>query len=132
MQIKEKWRRGWLASRLWKGEQGAGKQRKQRNGQAVQQPFRRHGPGRPDVRPDRLEAAKPVWPPHRSQLHQSQLLELAHAFGWRGYRVNNSRDLVSTLEQAFAGEGPALLTRPIDYRENALLTERFGNIACAI
>ena len=59
-------------------------------------------------------------------------LELAHCFGWRGYRVNNSRDLASTLDQAFAGEGPALLTLPIDYRENALLTERLGNIACAI
>ena len=59
-------------------------------------------------------------------------LELAHSFGWRGYRVNNSRDLASTLETAFAGEGPALLTLPIDYRENALLTKRLGNIACAI
>ncbi len=59
-------------------------------------------------------------------------LELASSFGWRGYRVDNSRDLAPTLEQAFAGDGPALLTLPIDYRENALLTERLGNIACAI
>jgi len=59
-------------------------------------------------------------------------LKLAESFGWSGHKVENSRDLVDTLEQAFAEEGPSLVVIPIDYRENLLLTERLGNICCPI
>jgi acetolactate synthase-1/2/3 large subunit len=59
-------------------------------------------------------------------------LKLAAAFGWRGFRVDRSAELAETLAAAFAEEGPALIAVPIDYRENALLTERLGNIACSI
>ena len=59
-------------------------------------------------------------------------LKLADSFGWHGHSVENSRDLVDTLEQAFAEEGPSLVVVPIDYRENMILTERLGNIACPI
>jgi len=59
-------------------------------------------------------------------------LQLAESFGWSGHKVENSRDLVDTLEQAFAEEGPSLVVIPIDYRENLLLTERLGNICCPI
>ena len=59
-------------------------------------------------------------------------LKLADAFGWHGHSVENSRDLVATLEQAFAEEGPSLIVIPIDYRENLKLTERLGDIACPI
>jgi len=58
--------------------------------------------------------------------------QLASAFGWTGFEVVNSSDLRSTLEQAFATEGPCLVTIPIDYRENPLLTKRLGNITCPI
>ncbi len=57
---------------------------------------------------------------------------LAEAFGWHGHRVEKSRELRSTLERAFGEEGPSLVTLPIDYRENQILTERLGNIACPI
>jgi acetolactate synthase-1/2/3 large subunit len=59
-------------------------------------------------------------------------VQLASAFGWTGYRVERSRDLAGTLERAFRDEGPSLVVVPIDYRENAKLTERLGNIACSI
>ncbi len=59
-------------------------------------------------------------------------LMLAEAFGWNGYRVNASRDLRPALDQAFASGRPSLVVLPIDYRENALLTERLGHIACTI
>ncbi len=59
-------------------------------------------------------------------------LKLAEAFGWNGHQVTRSRDLVSALENSFAEPGPSLLVLPIDYRENALLTERLGNIQCPI
>jgi len=59
-------------------------------------------------------------------------LTLADAFGWHGYRVEKSRDLRGTLEQAFRDQGPSLVVIPIDYRENLRLTERLGNIVCPI
>ncbi len=59
-------------------------------------------------------------------------LLLAESFGWHGHKVNDSADLVDVLEKAFNEEGPSLVVIPIDYRENMILTERLGNIACPI
>ncbi|MFV2004099.1 MAG: acetolactate synthase large subunit [Gammaproteobacteria bacterium] len=59
-------------------------------------------------------------------------LKLAESFGWSGHKVENSKDLVDTLETAFNEQGPSLIVVPIDYRENLILTERLGNIACPI
>ena len=59
-------------------------------------------------------------------------LKLAEAFDWHGHKVSHSKDLVNTLEKAFNEEGPSLIVIPIDYRENMILTERLGNIACPI
>ncbi len=59
-------------------------------------------------------------------------LQLAAAFGWHGHRVEDSEDLVSTLEKAFDEEGPSLIAVPIDYSENLKLTKRLGDIACPI
>ena len=59
-------------------------------------------------------------------------LKLADAFGIKGIRVDNSRDLIPDLEEAFATDGPVLLSLPIDYRENALLTKRLGDISVSI
>jgi acetolactate synthase-1/2/3 large subunit len=59
-------------------------------------------------------------------------LGLAQAFGWQGHGVENSRDLAEVMQTAFNEEGPSLVVVPIDYRENLLLTERLGNIACPI
>lgn len=67
-----------------------------------------------------LEFSNPDW------------LKLADAFGWNGYWCEKSSELHDTLEQAFAADGPSLVVVPIDYRENSLLTERLGNIACPI
>jgi len=59
-------------------------------------------------------------------------MQLAEAFGWHGHHVIKSRDLEAELERAFEESGPSLIVIPIDYRENALLTERLGNIAYSI
>jgi acetolactate synthase-1/2/3 large subunit len=59
-------------------------------------------------------------------------VKLAESFGCKGIRVDNSRDLRPALDEAFAADRPCLITIPIDYRENQLLTERLGNIACPI
>ena len=57
---------------------------------------------------------------------------LAKSFGWHGHKVERSKDLSSVLEAAFREQGPSLVVIPIDYRENSLLTERLGDIACPI
>ncbi|MBW3543689.1 MAG: acetolactate synthase large subunit [Planctomycetes bacterium] len=59
-------------------------------------------------------------------------VKLAEAFGWNGYRCEDSAKLAGTLEQAFADDGPSLVVIPIDYDENMKLTKRLGNIACPI
>ena len=55
-------------------------------------------------------------------------LQFADSFGWHGHRVEASRELAPTLRAAFAEDGPSLVVVPIDYRENALLTKRLGEI----
>ena len=57
---------------------------------------------------------------------------LAGAFGWNAHRCEESRELRATLERAFDEPGPSLVVVPIDYVENAKLTERLGNIGCSI
>jgi acetolactate synthase-1/2/3 large subunit len=59
-------------------------------------------------------------------------LKLADSFGWNGHYVENSKDLIAVLENAFNEAGPSLVVVPIDYRENIKLTERLGDIACPI
>lgn len=66
------------------------------------------------------------------KFHNPDLVALAESFGCKGIRVNRSADLAGKLEEAFGSEVPVVLALPIDYRENALLTERLGNIACPI
>ncbi len=59
-------------------------------------------------------------------------MKLAESFGWHGVFVDRSTDLADALESTFEVSGPSLLVVPIDDRENKLLTERLGNIACPI
>ena len=59
-------------------------------------------------------------------------MKLADSFGWEGIHCENSKDLRGCLERAFRSERPVLLVVPIDYRENALLTKRLGDIVCPI
>jgi acetolactate synthase-1/2/3 large subunit len=59
-------------------------------------------------------------------------LGLAAAFGWHGHKVENSLELQSVLRRALDESGPSLIVLPIDYRENALLTQHLGEIICPI
>ncbi len=58
--------------------------------------------------------------------------KLADSFGWRGHYVENAIDLAPTLDAALNEDGPSLVVIPIDYRENALLTKKLGEITCTI
>jgi acetolactate synthase-1/2/3 large subunit len=55
-------------------------------------------------------------------------LTLAESFGWSGRYVSRSRELEGVLRRAFDEPGPSLIVIPIDYRENALLTKRLGEM----
>ncbi|MEM9662555.1 MAG: thiamine pyrophosphate-dependent enzyme, partial [Planctomycetota bacterium] len=57
---------------------------------------------------------------------------LAESFGWRGERVENSRDFGAALQRSLDHRGPSLLVAPVDYRENMRLTERLGETTCRI
>lgn len=54
--------------------------------------------------------------------------QLAQAFGWNGHYVSRSEEFAATLGKAFDEDGPSLVVIPIDYRENALLTRKLGEI----
>jgi len=58
--------------------------------------------------------------------------QLAAAFGWNAHRVEDSVNLSRSLEAAIREPGPSLVIIPIDYRENALLTRRLGELTCTI
>jgi acetolactate synthase-1/2/3 large subunit len=47
--------------------------------------------------------------------------DLARAFGWSHREATDGPALTAALRAAFAGDGPALVTVPIDYRHNARL-----------
>jgi acetolactate synthase-1/2/3 large subunit len=57
---------------------------------------------------------------------------LAEAFGWNGYRCEDSSKLRETLEASFQAEGPSLVVIPIDYEENNKLTQRMGELTASI
>ncbi|MGI9203719.1 MAG: acetolactate synthase large subunit [Woeseiaceae bacterium] len=58
--------------------------------------------------------------------------QLATAFRWNGHYIDRSDAFSDTLESAFQESGPSLVVIPIDYRENALLTKKLGEITCQI
>ena len=59
-------------------------------------------------------------------------VKLAESFDCVGMKVENSQDLLPALNEAFACNAPVVMTIPIDYEENNILTQRLGNIEVAI
>lgn len=59
-------------------------------------------------------------------------VQLAEAFGWNGFRCDDSARLQDVLNASFEAEGPSLVVVPIDYRENNKLTQRLGQIQVQI
>ncbi len=59
-------------------------------------------------------------------------VKLAESFDCMGIRVEDANQLRPALEKAFAQDCPVLISVPIDYRENVLLSKRLGKIQCSI
>ena len=56
------------------------------------------------------------------------LVAYAESFGIAGYRPDSAADLYPTLMRALDVDGVSLVDVPIDYAENARLTERLGTL----
>jgi acetolactate synthase I/II/III large subunit len=57
---------------------------------------------------------------------------LAESFGWNFDYVDESTKLLGVIESALDTLGPSLIVVPIDYRENAILTRRLGEITMGL
>jgi acetolactate synthase-1/2/3 large subunit len=57
---------------------------------------------------------------------------LARSFGARGVSVGASRELLPALREALAHPGVSIVDVPVDYGENARLTQRLGQLVCPI
>lgn len=49
-------------------------------------------------------------------------VKLAESFHMKGYRIERAQDLVPTLQEAFAQDGPVIVDCPVDYSENMKLS----------
>ena len=58
--------------------------------------------------------------------------KLADSFGWGYDHVDDSTELLATITEALETPGPSLIVVPIDYRENAILTRRLGEISMGL
>ncbi|MBT8342096.1 MAG: acetolactate synthase large subunit, partial [Desulfatitalea sp.] len=59
-------------------------------------------------------------------------VQLASAFGWYAHHCDRSADLQGILRRALDEPGPSLVVIPIDYEENAKLTQRLGKIGMRV
>lgn len=57
------------------------------------------------------------------------LVELARAFGCYGVRITDSDNLIPELDKAFRSGIPAVISIPVDYGENARLSQHLRDIA---
>ncbi|MFQ5939076.1 MAG: acetolactate synthase large subunit [Alphaproteobacteria bacterium] len=57
---------------------------------------------------------------------------LAKSLGMRGRTLTGPGQITGALEEAFKGDGPALIAVPVDYAENLKLTQRLGNLNFSI
>lgn len=57
-------------------------------------------------------------------------IKLAEAFGAKGYKIQQTEDLLPTLKQAIADNCVVLIDCPVDYSENLKLTEELGEMIC--
>jgi len=57
---------------------------------------------------------------------------LAESFGMWGKKVTATDQIVPYLEEAFSQPDPALISVPVDYRENVKLSDRLGQVSVPI
>lgn len=59
-------------------------------------------------------------------------VKYAESFGAKGYRVEAADELTPILKEAFEQKVPSVIDCPVDYSENARLTEKLGDLICPV
>ena len=59
-------------------------------------------------------------------------VQYAESFGAKGYRVENTEELLPILKKALADDTVSIIDCPVDYSENLKLTEQLGDMVCPI
>jgi acetolactate synthase-1/2/3 large subunit len=59
-------------------------------------------------------------------------VKFAESMGLKGYRVEATTDLIPILKEALNQDVPVVIDCPVDYRENALFSQRAGGLCCPI
>ncbi len=59
-------------------------------------------------------------------------VKFAESFGAKGYRVEQTQDLLPTLQTALGDGTVSIVDCPVDYSENMKLTEKLGNLVSPI
>lgn len=70
--------------------------------------------------------------PSNVRFNNPDFVKYAESFGAKGYRVERTEDLRSILKTALADDTVSVIDCPVDYRENMKLTEKLGEMVCAI
>ena len=66
------------------------------------------------------------------EFNNPDFVKYAESFGAKGYRVENTNDLLPTLRQALADDTVVIVDCPVDYSENMKLTEKLGQLVCPV
>jgi acetolactate synthase-1/2/3 large subunit len=66
--------------------------------------------------------------PSHVEFNNPDFIQLAEAFGAKGYRIEQAQQLLPTLKRALADDAVSIIDCPVDYRENLRLTETLGEM----
>lgn len=70
--------------------------------------------------------------PSHIEFNNPDFVKYAESFGAKGYRVNNTKELVPTLKQAIADDTVVIIDCPVDYSENMKLTEELSRLVTSV
>lgn len=59
-------------------------------------------------------------------------VKFAESMGLKGYRIESTADFIPTLKTALEQDIPSVIDCRVDYRENFLLTQKAGDLSCAM
>ena len=59
-------------------------------------------------------------------------VKYAESFGAKGYRIERSEQLFTTLKTALADNTVSIIDCPVDYSENLKLTNKLGEMICPV
>jgi len=69
---------------------------------------------------------------HNVRFGNPDLVKYAESFGAKGYRVEQTEQLLPILREALEQETVCVIDCPVDYRENMKLTAKLGEMVCLI